>query len=444
MNNRISGMFLRFMLAAVAAFVMTGCGIYGTFKGPQYEITDDAYGDIADGDTVSLGSVDWRDMFGDPTLCALIDTALTNNVDLQSALLQIEQAQASLRSAKLAFLPSVDVSPSASYDGAWSVQLPVNASWEIDLFGSLRNAKKEKMAELLQQDAYAQAVRSQLIATVATTYYTLLALDAQKEIYALTEESWRKNVDVMRQLMQAGRYNSASVNQTEANYYGICNNLIDIDQQIRQTENQLCSLLGWTPRTVERGRLEGWSVPETLSVGVPVSVLANRPDVRQAEYALASAFYVTNAARSAFYPSLTISGSYDFRHTLYNALGSLLEPLLKRGQLNANLKIAKAQQQQAELAFRQQVIDAGIEVNDAFVAVKSAQAKCENYDKQVENLEKAVRDTQLTMKYGSTTYLEVLTAQQTLLEAQIGRIANKLSEISSTITLYQALGGGAY
>ena len=206
----------------------------------------------------------------------------------------------------------------------------------------------------------------------------------------------------------------------------------------------MCSLLGWTPRTVERGRLEAWSVPETLSVGVPVSVLANRPDVRQAEYALASAFYVTNAARSAFYPSLTISGSYDFRHTLYNALGSLLEPLLKRGQLNANLKIAKAQQQQAELAFRQQVIDAGIEVNDAFVAVKSAQAKCENYDKQVENLEKAVRDTQLTMKYGSTTYLEVLTAQQTLLEAQIGRIANKLSEISSTITLYQALGGGAY
>ena len=436
------GAISRMTVTVAVLMTLSGCGIYGTFKSPQYKIPENACGDIA-ADSVSMGDVDWRELFNDDKLTALIDTALVNNTDLRTAWLKVEEAQASLKVSRLAYLPSADFSPAASFNGSWDVQLPVSASWEIDLFGSLRNAKRGKLAALLQSEAYARAVRSQLISTVASTYYSLLALDAQREVYVATEQSWRDNVEVTRKLMEAGRYNAASLSQTEANYCSIRNNLIDIEQQIRQTENQLCSLIGCTPQAIERGRLSDWSAPSSLSAGVPVSVLSNRPDVKQAEYALAEAFYATNKARSAFYPSLTISGSFDIRTTLYEAIGSLLQPLFKRGTLQADLRIAKAQQQQAEETFRQTVIDAGIEVNDAFIAVESARLKQENYARQVGHLQDAVRSTQLLMKNGSTTYLEVLTAQQTLLEAQIGEIANRFSEISGIITLYHALGGGA-
>lgn len=440
-------MKVRSMIYVVASvvvlpFVMTGCGIYGKFETPQYEITERAYGDIGVTDTTSMGDISWRDFFTDGKLRALIDTALCNNADMQTAILKVEEAQAALKASKLAFLPSASVSPSAAYTGQWAVQLPVSASWEIDLFGSLRNAKEGKKAALMQSEAYAQAVRAQLIATVATQYYTLLALDAQYAVYEKTEESWRQNVEVTRSLMEAGRYNAASLSQTEANYYNVLNSLIDIRRQIRQTENQLCALVGQTPRHIDRGLLTEWTEPEIVGAGIPVSVLSGRPDVRQAEYAFAQAFYATNEARSAFYPSLTISGSYDFYGMLYQALGSLLQPVFQRGTLSANLKIAKAQQQEAEIAFRQAIIDAGVEVNDAMAEVRSAQAKTENYSEQVRHLTDAVNSTQLLMKYGSTTYLEVLTAQQTLLTAQISEIANRLSEISGVITLYHALGGG--
>lgn len=431
------------MLFMLPMLFLTGCGIYGTFRSPQYEISDDTYGTIAGEDSLSTGDIRWQEFFRDGKLAALIDSALQNNADLTTARLKVEEAQAMLRSARLAYLPSVGFSASASHNGSWEVQLPVNADWEVDLFGSIRNAKRGKLAALLASDAYARAVQSQLIATVASTYYTLLALDAQRAIYVETEQSWSLNVEVTRQLMDAGRYNAASLAQTEANYCNIRNNLVEIDRQIRQTENQLCGLLGWTPRTIERGDLAHWRAPERLSAGIPLRVLSKRPDVQQAEQELAEAFYATNQARADFYPSITISGSYDLRHTLSEAVGSLLQPIFQRGSLRANLRVAKAQEQQAEIAFKQTVVEAGIEVNDALIDIESARAKAGNYAQQVERLQTAVESTQLLMLHGSTTYLEVLTAQQTLLEAQIGAITNRLSEISGVITLYQALGGGA-
>lgn len=424
---------------------LTGCGVYGTFRSPQYEITDDAFGSVDHTDSLSMGDLRWQEFFRDSHLAALIDSALCNNADLQTTRLKVEEAQVQLRSSRLAYLPSVDFSASANHnDGSWNVQLPVNASWEIDFFGSLRNVKRGRLAALLASEAYAQAVQSQLVATVASTYYTLLALDAQRDVYVETEQSWNRNVEVTRRLMEAGRYNAASLAQTEANYCSICNNLVEIDRQIRQTENQICRLLGWTPRAIARGKLAEWSAPERLSVGIPLRILSRRPDVRQAEQELAEAFYATNQARSDFYPSVTLSGSYDLRHTLSEIVGSFLQPIFQRGTLRANLRVAKAQEQQAEIAFKQAVVDAGIEVNDALIDIKSARTKAGNYARQVEQLQKAVESTQLLMLHGSTTYLEVLTAQQTLLEAQIGAITNRLSEISGVITLYQALGGGGY
>ena len=369
---------------------------------------------------------------------------------MQTALLNVQEAQASLKASKLAYIPSFNISPNGGYNGSleasngnWTYQLPVNASWEIDLFGNLLNSKRARQAALLQSEAYAQAVRSQLIATVASTYYSLLALDEQQRIYEETERSWQANVKTTRDLMEGGLSNSASLSQTEANYYSILNQLIDIRQQKLQTENSLCSLLGIPPQSIPRGSIQDWTSPNELQTGIPLMVLRQRPDVQQAEQALAQAFYNTQQARSEFFPSITITGTVDFGEMIYNALASLFQPIFQQGTLKANLDIAKAQEKEAAIGFRQTLIEAGVEVNNAVLALKSAQAKTGNYALQVEHLQNAVKSTQLLMKHGSTTYLEVLTAQQSLLSAQINQVANLLTEISNTISLYQALGGGS-
>ena len=311
----------------------------------------------------------------DPELCGgfqgMIDTALAHNSNMVTAKLMIDEAQASLKAARLAYVPGFDVSPNAAYGydingnvGAWSFQLPVNASWQVDIFGKLTNAKRRSLAAMMQSQEYAKAVQAQLVATVAIQYYTIMALDAQYEIYKETEANWRENVRVTEQLLEAGRYTADAVYQAQANYYSVCNSLVDIRQQLHQAENQMCSLLGKVSgTTIARGSLEDWSTPEMIEVGIPVEVLSNRPDVKQAEYQFAQAFYATNGARSAMYPSITITGSLDFYSMIVNAVGSLVEPIFQQGQLRANLKIAKAQQAEAEVAFRQAIIDAGIEVN---------------------------------------------------------------------------------
>lgn len=450
MMNRTLNIFCRLAVVAALASMMSGCGIYGKFKAPEYEETADAYGDIAAGDSTSMGDILWRDFFDDKNLQALIDTALANNSDMVTAKLRIDEANASLKAARLAYVPGLDVSPNAAYGydidakgGSWSFQLPVNASWQVDIFGKLTNAKRRQLAAYMQSNEYARAVQAQLVATVAIQYYSLLALDAQYEIYKETEKNWRENVRVTEQLLEAGRYTADAVYQAQSNYYSVCNNLLDIRQQLHQTENQMCSLLGKVSGTpIERGSIEDWTSPEMIDVGIPVEVLSNRPDVKQAEYQFAQAFYTTNGARSAMYPSITITGSLDFYSMIVNAVGSLVEPIFQQGQLRANLKIAKAQQAEAEVAFRQSIIDAGIEVNNTMIALRTAQDKTANYAAQVSSLEKAVKAAQSKMQDKNSTYLEVLTAQQSLLTAQVARISNRLSEISEVITLYQALGGG--
>ena len=450
MMNRTLNIFCRLAVVAALASMMSGCGIYGKFKAPEYEETADAYGDIAAGDSTSMGDILWRDFFDDKNLQALIDTALANNSDMVTAKLRIDEANASLKAARLAYVPGLDVSPNAAYGydidakgGSWSFQLPVNASWQVDIFGKLTNAKRRQLAAYMQSNEYARAVQAQLVATVAIQYYSLLALDAQYEIYKETEKNWRENVRVTEQLLEAGRYTADAVYQAQSNYYSVCNNLLDIRQQLHQTENQMCSLLGKVSGTpIERGSIEDWTSPEMIDVGIPVEVLSNRPDVKQAEYQFAQAFYTTNGARSAMYPSITITGSLDFYSMIVNAVGSLVEPIFQQGQLRANLKIAKAQQAEAEVAFRQSIIDAGIEVNNTMIALRTAQDKTANYAAQVSSLEKAVKAAQSKMQDKNSTYLEVLTAQQSLLTAQVAQISNRLSEISEVITLYQALGGG--
>lgn len=460
------------ILLSAAGLLFSSCGVYTKYK-PATEVPDGLYGEeiatfteslagspaaTEDSLDLGLGGMDWHELFTDPHLQALIGQGLQNNTDYQSAQLRVEEAEATLLSAKLAFLPSFALAPQgtvSSFDSHKATQtysLPVTASWELDVFGRMRNAKKQSKALYAQSQDYRQAVRTQLIAGIANTYYTLLMLDQQLAISRQTEETWRETVASTRALMNAGMANESAVSQMEATYYQVQTSVLDLEEQINQVENSLALLLAETPRHYERGVLAEQQFP-VFSIGIPVQMLSCRPDVRSAERTLEAAFYGTNAALSAFYPSITLGGSAGWTNSagsmivnpgkfLASAVGSLTQPLFARGQVIAQYRIARAQQEEASLAFQQTLLNAGSEVNDALTAWQTSLSKSELLDKQVASLQTAARSTSLLMEHGNTTYLEVLTVRQTLLNAQLAQTANRFSEIQSLINLYKALGGG--
>ena len=449
----------KIIVLTTATALLSSCGIYTKYQ-PAETTPDNLYGEeVAVDDTTNFGNVNWRELFTDPQLQALIEQGLQNNTDLRSAQLQIEKAEAALMSAKLAFLPSFALSPQgtiSSFDGGKATKtytLPVTASWELDIFGRLRNAKQQAKALYAQSKDYQQAVRTQLIAGIANVYYTLLMLDEQLAISQQTEEAWKETVASTRALMDAGLANEAATSQMEAAYYSVQTSILDLKEQINQVENSLALLLAETPRRYERGKLADQRLPEDVAVGVPMQMLSNRPDVRAAERSLEQAFYATNLARAAFYPSIVLSGSAGWTNSagsmivnpgkfLASAVGSLTQPLFNKGQIMAQYRIAKAQQEEASLSFQQALLNAGSEVNDALVACQTSKAKTLLFEKQIQSLEKALESTSLLMEHGTTTYLEVLTARQSLLSAQLSQTANRFTEIQSVINLYQALGGG--
>lgn len=451
----------KIIISLASAVLLSSCGIYSKYK-PVSEVPDNLFGltdTTAIADTNSLGNLSWQEVFTDPQLQVLITTGLQNNTDLQTAHLKVKEAEASLLSARLSYLPSFALAPEGSVSSfnhgkaTKTYTLPVAASWEIDVFDRLTNAKRRSKAAYLQSKEYAQAVQTQLIASIANSYYTLLMLDAQYEIAQATEANWKESVKATRAMKKAGMVTEAGLAQTEATYYQIHTTLLDLQEQINQVENALSLLLADTPRRIQRSRLADQQLPESFSLGVPLQLLANRPDVKSAELSLAQALYTTNAARSAFYPSIVLNGSAGWTNNagvlltnpgklIATVVGSLTAPLFNRGQNIAQLRIARAQQEEAGLAFTQTLLNAGSEVNDALMQYQTAIEKTTWYAQQVSALETAVKSTQLLMKHGDTTYLEILTAQQTLLSAQLNQVSNRFTEIQGIINLYRALGGG--
>lgn len=444
-----------------AALLLSSCGIYTNYQRSESLPVDSLYRDVPKvmQDTASLADLSWRELFTDPLLVKWIEAGLEKNSDLQIARLRTEEAQASLRASRLSFLPSVSLTPQgslSSFGGAKpskTYSLGGTAEWEIDAFGSLRNAKKGSHAAWEASRAYEQAVQTQLVATIAETYYSLLALDRKLAITRETAHQWGENVRVMKALKRAGEKNDAAVAQAEASRLDAESAVLSLENQIHELENSFSTLIGIIPTAIERGNLLELSFKEELSVGVPVQLLGRRPDVRQAEWQLAQAFYATNEARSAFYPKITLSGSAGWTNNsgadianpgdwLLSAVGSLVQPLFNKGRNIANLKIAKAQQQQAQITFAQKLLDAGAEVNNALTGWQTARKDAELNRRKVETLESAVRSTKLLMEHGNTNYLEVLTAQQTLLQAQLAEVSDRYEEIQSVISLYHALGGG--
>lgn len=463
-NIKTITMKIKLITLSVSCLLLSSCGIYTTYERPSDINTDGLYGqdlneEAVAVDTASIASLSWRELFTDSHLQTLIEHALQSNTDLLSAQQRIKEAEATLSSAKLAYLPSFMLTPQggvSSFDkskGSWTYTGIASASWEIDIFGKLTNAKRRSKALYLQSLEYEQAVSTSLIANVANLYYTLLMLDEQYRISEETAVNWRESVRTMRAMMAAGMTNEASVSQSEANCRQVEASLLDLKQQIKEVENSLSILLGEVPGGIERGHLAGQDFPEDLTVGVPLQLLSRRPDVKSAELSLASAFYSTNAAHSAFYPSITLSGTAGWTNSagnmiinpgklLLSAVGALTQPLFNKGLNIAQLKIAKAQQEEAKLAFQQALLNAGSEVNNALTQVQTARGKTELRTGQITSLENAVRSTQLLMQHGTSTYLEVLTAQQSLLSAQLTQVADRFDEIQGIINLYQALGGG--
>lgn len=451
----------------LAAVVFTGCkSFYGRYERPDINtrgLVRDAVSatdTLAVADTSSFGDMPWRTVFTDSQLQALIERGLVNNTDLLNAALNVKMAEAQLKAARLAFVPSFTFSPQgtiSSWDGNKAMktyQLPVAASWSIDLFGNLLSQKRSSQMALLGTRDYQLVVKTNVISSIANMYYTLLMLDRQLAIVTdmenLTKDTW----ELMKVQKDLGRIRSTGVQSAEANYYSVQTQRVDLQRQIRETENSLSLLLAQPVQTIARGKLEDQSLPTNLSIGIGLRMLNNRPDIHYAEMSLAQCFYNVETARSKFYPNLTISGSGTFTNSsgigivnpgkwLLSAVGSLVQPIFQHGQIVAGLKVAKAQYEQAYNKWKNAILSAGSEVSNALVVYNSAEEKSRLEAKRIATLKQNVEDTKQLLNQSNSTYLEVITAQQNLLNAELSKVADDFNKMQAVVNLYQALGGGA-
>ena len=450
------------ILPVAALAVLPSCHLYKEYEMPveNSAIMGDYKNALQDTDSTTLAHLSWQEVFTDPQLQQLIQTALDANRDLANAKLNIDIAQAQLKGAKLAYFPSVAFSPNggaASYGGSdmsWSYTLPLAANWEVDVFGKLLNNKRKAQVNLEQSMDYEQAVRSQIICSVANTYYAIAWLQQQLDLTERTCEIWKEQVTTMEDLKAAARVNEAAVVQSRANYYNIASSIPDIKSSIAQLQNTMSILLGSYPKEWAVGGDIEFNMPACTQSGVPLYYLAVRPDVRAAERSVAAAYYTTNIARSNFYPSLNISAQGGFTNALgamvsnpgkwFIQLGaSLVAPIFSRGQNIATLRAAEASQKQALNTFESTVLSAAADVSDAIVKINAADQKRQMILQQIDQLEKAVEYTEDLMQFGqTTTYLEILTARSALLNAQLASLSNIHDKASALISLYQAVGGG--
>ena len=439
------------LISVLASVALCGCGIYSRYSRPDLDLAAEMP-QATEADT--LVSIPLHDFFTDPYLQALLDSGLSRNTDLRVALLQVEQSQAQLTAAKLSYLPSLDFSAQGAishFNGSTSktYDIGLSASWDIDIFGKITNAKLEALAALEGSVAYTKVVTSQLVTTIAESYYTLLELDAQVEISEQTLDTWDETITMLEALVKAGQSNEVAVLEARASRNALAASILTLRQSLTETENTLCSLLKMPSQPIERGSLGDQSFTTALDTGVPLIALANRPDVHQAESNLVAAFYAQNSARSAFYPSVTLSGSIGWTNGssgivnpgkwLSEAMAALTAPLFDRGTLRANLVTARAAQEQALAEFEQALLDASYEVNNAIVECQTADARIELDKLQVEDLTAAAEKTALLVKYTTANYLEVLTAQQSLLSAQLTLAQDQAAKINGLIHLYIAL-----
>ena len=447
----------RIAIMVVSVGALSSCHIYNKFEMPTEDnalTSEYVQAKETEENAEAFGNLRWEEVFTDPMLVDLINQALANNTNLSNAKLNIDIAHAQLKGARLSYLPSVKLAPNgagSSFDHSkmsWSYQLPLAVSWEVDLFGKLLNSNRRAKQALLQSEAYQQAVRSQLIAGVANCYYAISMLETQLKISRQTAEYWKESVQIMKNFKLAGRVNESAVVQSTANYYSLLASITDLEVSLNEANNTMSLLLNVMPQT--------WNIQADARFEAPAIMreLASRPDVRASEHSLAMAYYATNQARSAFYPGLNISANGGFTNLMGSMVsnpakffvqlaGQLTAPLFARGQLISNLEAARAQQEQAMNNFEYTLLSASAEVSNALMLYTKSNEKADYLKNQVENLEKSVEYTQELLSLdGRTTYLEVLTAQQSLLAAQLSQASCENARARAAINLYQSLGGG--
>ena len=452
--------------------MLTSCGLFRKYE-QKVEAPANAYG-IGVEEAVtgsSLAQMSWREFFTDPLLQQLIEQVLANNTDLNSARLYVEMSEASLKAAKLAYLPSLSLGPQGTLskfdNNPWakSYNLQMQMSMDIDAFGSLTNKKRAAKAVVLQSQMSEEAVRSNLVSSVAQQYYLLQLLDRQMDILVQTDSLWKASLESQTVLFENGKAYRTAVNQMEASYLSVKTQIADTRRSIRSTENAICQLLAVVPQHIARTH---WGADATyhsasagqrmfdkqfLKIGVPAQMLEFRPDIRMMNYAMEEADYDTQVARAAFFPTITLSGTLGWTNSgggvvvnpgalLFNAVGQLTQPLFNRGKLKANLKTSKLTEEDLRKRYVQTVIEAGNEVNEAMADCMVAREKHEYYHRQVEVLHEAYLGTHELMDNGKANYLEVLTAQESLLSAQLSEATNMYNGAQALIALYIALGGG--
>lgn len=449
MNNIIYKTLL--IICAITSF--SSCGLYRKYEREEMWFVDSLYRRMeVQNDSISTASISWDCMFKDPILQDWIRHGLEYNTDLNVARLKVQEAEAALLSARWALLPGIGFSAQGGLPGTFSSKF--NASWEADIFGGLRNTRRKAQASVEQSKAYEHAVHTQLVATIANSYFTLLMLDEQLSISRRTLTTWEENIRTLEALKRAGKTNEAAVLQAKANKLNVEASVLTLEKELLAMENSFCALVSIVPMPIERSSLADQEFPERLSAGIPMELLSRRPDVRQAEMALAQAFYNTNSVKSAFYPAISLNGTLgwttgnsgnivlDPGSLITDFIGSLTQPIFNKGLNKARLKAAEAQQEIAAFQFRQRLLDAGVEVNNALTLWQTAKKRVELDKKQILNLQASVWNTQLLMKHGNANYLEVLTAQKNLLSAELAEVSDRFDEIQSIVNLYHALGGG--
>lgn len=442
----------KIMLGTLILFSSISCSFYKEYQRPDLHFVDSLYRRMEVlPDSISTAALSWDKFFTDSLLKMWIDNGIKYNSDLGIARLKVKEAEAALLAARWAMLPGGSFSAQGGLPGSFSASL--NASWESDIFGSLRNSSRKAQAALLKSKAYENAVQTQLVATIAESYYALLGLDEQLAISQRTMKTWDENIRTLDALKRAGKTNEAAVLQAKANKYSVEADVLTLEKKIMEMENSFCALIGVVPMPIERSSLEEQVLPVELSAGVPAEILSRRPDVRQAELALSQCHYAKNIARAAFYPNLSLNGAIgwttgngnivlDPGSLIANLLASLVQPVFGRGTNKARMMTAQAQYEQAAYSFRQSILDAGVEVNNALTMWETAKQRVEIDKKQILTLQAAVWNTQLLMKHGNANYLEVLSAQKNLLQAELTETSDRLDEIRGVINLYHALGGG--
>ena len=445
----------------VLCLIVASCDLHKEYVSTA-DVPYDAYGnspDIIDASSIpSIAQLSWREFFVDPLLQQLIETALVHNTDINSAILAIEKSQASLQAAKQAFLPSLYFSPSGSISSfdfsspAKTYNLPLQVSWDADLFGSITNQKRKSEAILRQAQAQKEAVQANVISNVAQQYITLLMLDQQLETLVATDSLWSISLEAQKVLWDNGKVYSTAVNQMESSCLNVKTQIVDTRRNIKQVENAICRLLAITPQHIDRSQLGSYIMPARFGTGVPALMLTYRADVKAADFMMEEAFYNVQAARAAFYPSITLQGTAGWTNNagsmvvnpgkiLLNAVASLTQPIFARGKIKSNLKIAQLTQEDMRNKYVQTVINAGNQVNEAIADYQASREKADYYKRQVTVLKDAYTGTHELMDNGKANYLEVLTAQESLLNAQLNETMNLFKGSQALIALYIALGG---